>query len=84
MIIAIDYDRTYTRAPDMWAAFGASCIAQGHEVVTVTKRRPDESIDVPWTVHYTSRTAKGRYVVERGLRVDVWVDDDPMSVYENG
>ena len=84
MIIAIDYDRTYSKDPEAWAAVGHLLASAGHEVITLTKRRPDEPINCPWPVHYTSREAKGRYAATRGIMIDVWVDDDPLSIFQGG
>ena len=78
MIIAIDHDRTYTKAPALWEAFAKSAIADGHTVITLTKRYPEESVNLPWTVHYTSRMAKAKYAASHNLQIDIWVDDDPM------
>lgn len=38
MIIALDYDGTYTRDPDLWDRFIADCQRHSHIVICVTQR----------------------------------------------
>lgn len=89
MIIALDYDRTFTRDPELWYHFILDCQRRGHKVVLVTMRRPDESVYensavlLPvMEVVYTSRSAKGRYLIMAGIEPDIWIDDDPLSIFQ--
>src|ERR1700722_1875454 len=45
MIIALDYDGTYTRDPDLWDAFIDAAQERGHTVICVTNR--------PWAPNTT-------------------------------
>jgi len=77
MKIALDYDKTFTLDPSLWAAFIELAIARGHEIRCVTNRFPDEAItDMPCTIIYTSREAKGRF-----YPADVWIDDNPHRIF---
>ena len=80
MLIALDYDGTYTVAPSLWNSFIKSARDRGHEVHVVTMRAECEPIimgaDVD-RVHYTDRKAKIAYMQERGLFVQIWIDDRP-------
>jgi hypothetical protein len=38
MTIALDYDGTYTRDPDLWDRFITDCSKSGHLVICVTQR----------------------------------------------
>lgn len=79
MFIALDYDRTFTEDPDLWATFAAMAQARGHTVKIVTMRRPDEMItDAPVEVIYTSRRAKARVI-----KADVWIDDSPHWIFQD-
>lgn len=79
MLIALDYDKTYTADPALWNDFVRSAQARGHAVKIVTMRTPSEMIDgVPVEVVYTSRKAKSAVV-----SADIWIDDSPCWVYQD-
>ena len=90
MRIAIDFDDTLTRDAALWRSFIASCRSLGHQVVCVTARRDTddnrESIDwwliahgIELRVYYTGLASKVDYMAKRGIKVDVWIDDDPRK-----
>jgi hypothetical protein len=79
MLIALDYDKTYTADPALWDDFVRLAQTRGHEVKIVTMRRPDEAInDVLVDVVYTSRKAKASVV-----KADIWIDDSPSWIYQD-
>jgi hypothetical protein len=79
MLIALDYDKTYTADPVLWDDFIKSAQDRGHTVKIVTMRRPDEIVnDVPIEIVYTSRKAKASYV-----KADIWIDDSPQWVCQD-
>lgn len=86
MLIALDYDETYTEDPLMWDRFIRLAIASGHAVICVTMRHEGESADVCesigrlCTVYCTGRRAKLEYMTEIGRIPDVWIDDSPMFI----
>ena len=80
MNIALDYDGTYTRDPQLWADFINNALALGHKIVCVTMRFPEESISMPIEVIYTSRLAKGVFMANIGRYPDVWIDDMPHLI----
>lgn len=90
MIIALDFDGTYTLAPELWDKFIELCSFRGHQVVMVTCRRDtDENRDeckielLPTFSHYfTGLSPKRWFMEQRGINVDVWIDDLPESVKE--
>lgn len=82
MRIALDYDGTYTRDPQLWDQFIGSCAGAGHELVCVTMRYPEEAISPPCEVVYTSREAKLPFMVALGRKPDVWIDDNPHWIFE--
>ena len=79
MRIALDYDGTFTRDPDLWRAFAALAKERGHAVSIVTMRFaddneecvPDEGIPIV----YTDRRAKASV-----FAADVWIDDQPQFI----
>lgn len=89
MNIAIDYDDTYTADPGLWDQFIASARERGHKVWIVTCRRdtPEnrEEVQVPGCrVFFTNLGSKLDFVkVKRaGMKIDIWIDDDPRCIWE--
>ena len=79
MIVALDYDKTYTADPALWNAFMADAKQRGHVVKIVTMRYPEEAIpSPPCDVVYTSRQAK-----RKCFTADIWVDDSPNWIFED-
>ncbi len=86
MLIALDYDGTYTADPVLWEDFICIAKARGHEVVVATMRYPSESIalvDDTVRVVYTSRCAKRPALLELGLLVAIWIDDNPHWINQD-
>lgn len=80
MLIALDYDGTYTVDPALWDGFITAARLRGHEVHLVTMRADFEPVRLGAhvdRVHYTNRKAKRQYMQARGLAVHVWIDDMP-------
>lgn len=84
MLIALDYDGTYTADPDGWDAVVTMMRERGHQFVCVTGRTvlPGTGKRMPimpmiccredeWKCH-----AATRY----GFKVDVWIDDIPSMI----
>jgi hypothetical protein len=79
MLIALDYDKTYTADPALWDDFVRSAQNRGHTVKIVTMRTPAETIvNAPIEVVYTSRKAKSAVI-----NADIWIDDSPQWVYQD-
>jgi len=89
MIVAMDYDGTYTRNPGLWDRFMFSAMQDGHTVICCTMRTPEEAEDVRHamgygvTVYTTSRKAKKPYLAMRGIHPDTWIDDNPRWILED-
>lgn len=87
MIIALDYDRTYTKAPELWNTFIPITLRQGHQIILVTMRSAEEMGEVTTTlgniipIYHTSRGAKSSYLAHKGIYPDVWIDDNPVTIY---
>ncbi len=89
MNIAIDYDDTYTRDPLMWVNIIAFFKRRGHMVYCVTSRSYHASspviIDLGNKVdeiYYTNGKAKQPFMFAQGIRIDVWIDDNPLSIVD--
>ncbi len=78
MKIALDFDNTFTRDPELWIHFANMARVRGHEVAIVTSRSPDfpTGVDPTWLqTIYCSFTAKRKHYA-----ADVWIDDDPPHI----
>lgn len=92
VLIALDYDGTYTNDPDFWNDFIYMVKSRGHKVICATMRYDDpvESKDVNRTIGvsceviYTGRKAKKDFLAKMNIHPDVWIDDNPLWLYQNG
>lgn len=94
MIIAMDYDDTYTADPAFWAAVCDIAERHGHRVLCVTarlfdpeddedvemKRQIKESLPERIPLYFTQHGSKIAYMESQGIKVDVWCDDRPDVV----
>jgi hypothetical protein len=92
MLIAIDYDKTYSSDPELWNAFIISARERGHTPCVVTMRHDTEMERIPHEigtflgyldVFYTGRQGKKKFMENLGLRVDIWIDDTPQFILED-
>lgn len=79
--IAIDYDGTYTRAPEIFRALVISAKSAGHEVVCVTMRTEAGGMDIPCEIVCTDALRKGPFMENLGRHVDIWIDDHPEFLF---
>mgnify|MGYP001077490994 CR=1 FL=1 len=90
MLIALDYDETYTKDEELWNHFINTCIRRKHTVICVTMRYESEGLPILNTigkkcqVYFTGRNAKKIYLDKLGIYPDIWIDDNPMWLYKNG
>jgi hypothetical protein len=87
MLIALDYDGTYTADPGLWHPFITASRARGHRVFVVTMRFPSEGRELEQRlgrhvdrIIFTAREAKRRHVRRLGHDVDVWIDNHPEYI----
>lgn len=90
MIVALDYDDTFTRDPDVWYLIVNKLRDAGHTVYGVTMRYPHEAsgMDTLYDLacndlFFTGRKAKKNFMEDRGIFVDVWIDDQPGWVLQD-
>lgn len=93
MNIGLDYDDTYTRDPDGWSSFVHMMVARGHNVHIVSWRDHLEIVAVHDEIQYrqapisgihaTDRKAKQKYMFDKGICIDVWIDDNPRAVIQD-
>ena len=84
MLIALDYDGTYTADRPLWDGFARAAGARGHEVVIVTARREGAGALVDAAslrVYYTNHHPARKYLRDHhGIVPEVWIDDAPETV----
>ena len=91
MLLALDYDDTYTRDPEFWDAVIELAKQRGHSVICATMRYLQEGADVEAALLgkvknfiYTGRTAKHNAVHAAGYIPSVWIDDSPHWIHMDG
>lgn len=93
---AIDYDRTYSRAPELFNKIIALIKADGHRVFIVTarcgnghdsvclenqKELAEATAGSGCKVVFTDLAAKDWHMVRKlGIKVDIWIDDTMHAV----
>ena len=91
MLIALDFDGTYTLEPALWDAMIQLATGFGHEVICVTMRYNNSTEGDPVRevlgdkikIFFTERHAKGLFMQNLGIVPDVWIDDNPAWIYLN-
>jgi hypothetical protein len=84
MNIALDFDDTYTRDPELWDQFIFLSRTRGHDIRIVTFRKSTmrdpalDNIGIP--VIFTEYTQKRAHCNKLGWYVDVWIDDSPEFI----
>ena len=83
MIIALDYDGTYTLDPAFWDDVIGEAGVRGHTVVLATSR--DSTAGLPVItglaqVVCCGATHKRLACEAAGVKVDAWIDDQPETV----
>lgn len=91
MLIALDYDGTYTLDPDLWDKFILMARFSGHEVIIATMRNENELeqiknrlFDRVDDIVFTSRKSKVQELQRQGYHPDIWIDDNPYYLLNDG
>jgi len=89
MIIALDFDETYTCDPILWNNFIKNAMLRDHHIYCVTFRHVHEGLEVMQSVGqyvgvsnviFTGRKAKRKFCGDMGVYIDVWIDDSPEYI----
>lgn len=89
MTFAIDYDNTISADPTTFKALMQLLHKQYHVVYVVTYRSDiGDNSDMAWLqelpevtdVIFTGLTAKHKHCANRGIDIDVWIDDNPIAI----
>jgi len=85
MMVALDYDGTYTLAPALWDQVIQLLQGSGHTVVCITSRMVADqelldSIGKLVPVVFAGSDWKNDAAKKSGYQIDVWIDDIPTSI----
>lgn len=92
LLIAIDFDDTYTADPEGWRAVIDMMRARGHEFICVTARNDhgkmaDEVLEefkskdgIYMSVVFAGFDLKRAAAEKLGYKVDIWIDDCPSMI----
>lgn len=81
MLIALDYDLTYTADPEFWELVVRVGLSRGHRFICVTGRRDSDPVPpLPMPVVYAGDVLKSRAAARAGYVPDVWIDDMPGTI----
>ena len=88
-IICLDYDGSYTEFPELFDMIISESIGNNYKVIMTTMRYKEEADEVlkklenRIDVYYTGRKAKGKYLLDLGIHVDLYIDDKPFWIYQD-
>lgn len=88
MLIALDYDNTWTQAPELWGQLVKAFRVQGHRFVCVTSRQDTyanqqelrSSIGQHMPIVFCNHTPKAKHAKQHGYKPDIWIDDRPETI----
>lgn len=89
MNIAIDFDDTYTRDPQLWDNFISLALQSGHNVYCVTARANPNDEEVLGSIgqmvgrnncYFTAMQGKRAYMNANKIIIHVWIDDMPDMI----
>lgn len=89
LLIALDYDATYTADPRLWSMFTTCAQSLGHAVICVTGRsqpidfRHDPPLPQGMPIVYAGSAYKRKAAERAGHQVDIWIDDMPEMIGES-
>lgn len=91
LVFALDFDDTFTACPEIWSRFVRDVESNGHTVLLVTARRDTDENNTSiravlksWgcvlPIIFTSLGSKLHAIERQGLKVDIWIDDEPEKL----
>lgn len=93
LLMALDFDRTFTSDVEFWRFFVLMAVKRGHEVICVTGRTPtptgraellnvfgESTLKLLKDLIFCDHSPKRQRTRELGYTVDIWIDDLPEGV----
>ena len=94
MIIALDFDETYTKDPMLWnyLILGVNHDKlKANKIIMATYRHEKLDYDPLFEIlrvlgvdcYFTDGKAKKPFLQNLGIEVDIWIDDNPLSIMQD-
>jgi hypothetical protein len=92
IVIALDYDETYTAAPKLWDAFILlAAYNKDIKVLLCTYRHPvhdyhkdfDHLKKLGIECYFSDGLAKKPFMEKQGINVNIWIDDRPTAILQD-
>ena len=88
MLVAIDYDETYTHNPEAWAQVIRTLKEYGYSVIGATLRNRYQTVNDQFyrlcdSVIYCAGLAKDDTVTSFGYKINIWIDDKPRYIHSS-
>ncbi len=89
LLVSLDYDNTYTADPKGMRALIRCLQSSGHKVIIVTMRSRELDWDAEFSflksdygieTFFADGQPKRKYMEDRGIYVDIWIDDSPEGI----
>lgn len=89
-LIAVDYDEVISDNHQGWLQILYLFKQIGYKVIIVTYRSSQKDAyeldflkKAGYEVYFTNHIAKDAYLKEKNIKVDIWIDDYPLSILES-
>lgn len=90
-IISVDYDGTFSKCPFLFGQLIEEAVFQGHIVLCVSARidKPESRKEIQNAmpegviVYLTNHNPKKEWIERRGISVDIWIEDNPLALFES-
>ncbi len=81
MRVAIDHDNTISLNREAWFKVIEVLKSFGADVVCISSRFPNVPLPpLPVPTYYTCGQPKWEFAHERGIEIDIWIDDIPSCI----
>lgn len=89
--ISVDYDGTFSRKPRILRSFIEDALLDGCTVLCISARvdrlesRKEIQNAMPdgVMVYLTNHNPKKEWIERRGIKVDIWIEDNPRAIFES-
>lgn len=89
--INVDYDNTFTSDPEFWTTFIHAAQLRGYKIFCISQRTKNhtnyielkEALPAGVAIFLTGHNPKKEWAEKRGLTVDIWIDDNPLAIFES-
>lgn len=88
--INVDYDGTFDTNPEMWSLFIKEAYFRNYKIYCISQRTDNEenreelinALPLCVEIHLTNHNGKKQWAEVHGIKIDIWIDNNPMSIFE--